>query len=188
MSIQRDVTAPLFSLKDVYGRTITLQDYKDKKILIAFFRHAGCPFCNLRVHALSKIHEEMKAKGLEMIFFFESKAEVILRSSFHQEVSPIPIISDPQKVWYQAYGLETNGLKSALGHLTGLVQTFVKAKKTGVPMEMPTEGEALGTMPAEFLLDKNLLVSEFYYSQRLTDRMNLNRIKDFANQQSAQPA
>ncbi|MFQ3213478.1 MAG: peroxiredoxin Q/BCP, partial [Marivirga sp.] len=51
MKLDNTLTAPLFNRKDIFGRTINLEEYKDKKLLIAFFRHAGCPFCNLRVHA-----------------------------------------------------------------------------------------------------------------------------------------
>ncbi len=109
MKLENDLIAPVFSLKDIYGRMTDLNSYRDKKIFIGFFRHAGCPFCNIRVHALTKVHQELKAKGLEMIFFFESKENVLLRSSFHQEVSPIPLISDPEKKWYNAYGLESSG-------------------------------------------------------------------------------
>ena len=73
MKLEKDLIAPTFKLKDIFDRTIDLEEYKDKKVFIGFFRHAGCPFCNLRVHALTKVHQELKAKGLEMIFFFESK-------------------------------------------------------------------------------------------------------------------
>ncbi len=110
MKLEKNLIAPHFKLQDIFGRTIDLQQYADKKVLVAFFRHAGCPFCNLRVHELTKAHEMLKEKGLEMIFFFESKERVLLRSIFHKEVSPIPLISDPEKVWYQAYGLETSWL------------------------------------------------------------------------------
>jgi peroxiredoxin Q/BCP len=178
--IQKHTIAPVFNLKDVYGRMINLQDYSNKKVLLAFFRHAGCPFCNLRVHTLSKAQEELKAKGLEMIFFFESKENIILRSSFHQGVSPIPIISDPEKVWYNTYGLETSGYKSAVSHLATFVQTAIKAKMTGVPMHPMADGESISTMPAEFLLDPGLVIRDFHYSQRLNDRMRLNDIKAFA--------
>ena len=64
MTLKRNILAPLFNVKDVFGRTIDLNDYRDSKVLIAFFRHAGCPFCNLRVHELSKAHQELKAKDL----------------------------------------------------------------------------------------------------------------------------
>jgi len=53
MNLKENIVAPLFKSKDVYGRLIDLEEYKDKRVMLGFFRHAGCPFCNLRVHALS---------------------------------------------------------------------------------------------------------------------------------------
>ena len=163
MKLQQNAIAPHFRQKDVYDRMIDLNDYKDKKVLLGFFRHAGCPFCNLRVHTLTKVHEEFKDKGLKMIFFFESKERIILRSSFHQEVSPIPIISDPDKEIYKAYGLEESFYKSTLSHITTFVQTAYKAKTTGVPIHPMADGESFNTMPAEFLLDKGLVIKESDY-------------------------
>ena len=180
MTLKRNIQAPLFNVKDVFGRTIDLNDYGNSKVLIAFFRHAGCPFCNLRVHELSKAHLELKAKGLEMIFFFESKEKVILRSSFHTGVSPIPIVSDPEKIWYNAYGLETSAYKSTMSHLTSFVQSVIKAKSIGAPVHMMADGESINTIPAEFLLDKGLVIKKLHYSQRLDDRMEMLDIKRFA--------
>lgn len=180
MKLQNDVIAPIFKLTDIYGRLVDLESYRDKKIFIGFFRHAGCPFCNLRVHALQKVYKDLQAKGLEMIFFFESKAPVLLRSVFHQEISPIPLISDPEKKWYDAYGLESSGYKSAVSHITTFVQTAFRATATGVPMHLMADGESIKTMPAEFLIDKGLIVKEVHYADRLNDRMNLDKIKGFA--------
>lgn len=180
MKLQRNVQAPHFKLNDIYGRTIDLNDYRDKKVFIGFFRHAGCPFCNIRVHALQKIREELKAKGMEMIFFFESKQSVLLMSTFHKEVSPIPLISDPEKKTYSAYGLEPSGYKSAVSHLTSFVQTAYKASRLGVPIHMMADGESISTMPAEFLLGEGLVVKEIHYSERLNDRLSLSTIRDFA--------
>lgn len=181
MELKQNVTAPVFVLKDIFGRSIDLNAYRDKKLLIAFFRHAGCPFCNLRVHNLTKAHEELKSKGMEMIFFFESKEAVLLRSIFHKEVSPIPLISDPEKIWYKAYGLENSTAKSTMSHITSFVQTAIKAKRTGVPMHLMADGESFSTMPAEFLLDKNLEIKKLHYSQDLNDRLDIDTIRAFAN-------
>ncbi|HEV8513797.1 MAG TPA: redoxin domain-containing protein [Cyclobacteriaceae bacterium] len=181
MKLTKNIVAPHFKLADIYDRTIDLNDYRDKKIFIGFFRHAGCPFCNIRVHMLQKVREELKAKGLEMIFFFESKKNVLLMSTFHKEVSPIPLISDPDKKMYSAYGLESSGYKSAISHLTSFVQTAYKASKLGVPIHMMSDGESISTMPAEFLIDKGLIVKEIHYSERLNDRMNLDIIRSFAD-------
>ncbi|HTJ50871.1 MAG TPA: redoxin domain-containing protein [Cyclobacteriaceae bacterium] len=187
MKLHKDLTAPVFNLKDIYGRMTDLNQYIDKKVFIGFFRHAGCPFCNLRVHALTKVHEELKGKGMEMIFFFESKENVLLRSTFHKEVSPIPLISDPQKIWYNTYGLENSGYKSAISHITSFVQTAFKASSQGVPMHMMSEGESISTMPAEFLIDRGLVIKEVHYSERLNDRMNIDKIRAFAESNSALP-
>jgi thioredoxin-dependent peroxiredoxin len=180
MNLEREVIAPKFKLNDVFGREINLESYKDKKVLIAFFRHAGCPFCNLRVHSLIKVHADLKAKGLEMIFFFESKENVILRSTFHKDISPIPLISDPTKEVYSKYGLEPSGFKSAVSHITSFVQTAIKAKYAGVPLHLMADGESISTMPAEFLLGKGLVVKHLLYSQRLDQRLDIKDIYAFA--------
>ena len=180
MVLHKNVTAPIFKLKDVYGRMIDLDRYRDKRVLIGFFRHAGCPFCNLRVHTLTKVYPDLKSQGLEMIFFFESKEKIILRSSFHAGVSPIPIISDPEKIWYKTYGLEPSLGKSVMSHITTFVQTTVKAKMNGLPVHAMATGESFSTMPAEFLLDPDLVIKKLHYSERLNDRLNIQDIEDFA--------
>jgi peroxiredoxin len=180
MNLQLNVQAPVFKLTDIFRRTVDLNEYRGKRILIGFFRHAGCPFCNLRVHALTKVHEQTRAKGMDMIFFFESKERVLLRSTFHQEVSPIPVLADPEKVWYARYGLEPSAYKSAVSHLTSFIQTAIKAKTQGVPVHPMADGESISTMPAEFLVDEGRVIRKLHYSQRLNDRMDLNEIVAFA--------
>ncbi len=183
--LELNTRAPHFSQLNVFEREIDLEAYRGKKVLIAFFRHAGCPFCNLRVHNLMKVHEDLKAQGLEMIFFFESKKDIILRSTFHQEISPIPLLSDPEKIWYDQYGLESSGLKSAIGHVTSFVGTAIQAKLKGLPIHPMADGESINTIPAEFLLDESLIIRELHYSQHLTDRMKMEAIYDFVKRQPA---
>lgn len=180
MKLETNLTAPIFVLKDIFGRTIDLNHYRDKRVFIGFFRHAGCPFCNLRVHALTKVYEELKTKGLEMIFFFESKEAVLLRSIFHKEVSPIPLISDSEKKWYDAYGLENSAYKSTVSHITSFVQTAFLAKKAGVPIHMMADGESINTIPAEFLIDIGLVIKKVHYSKGLNDRISMDIVKTFA--------
>jgi thioredoxin-dependent peroxiredoxin len=180
MKLEPSLKAPVFALKDIFGRMTDLNTYADKRILIGFFRHAGCPFCNLRVHALTKIHADLKAKGMEMIFFFESKETVLLRSTFHKEVSPIPLISDPEKKWYDAYGLEKSAAISTKSHVLEFVQTAFKAYQAGVPIHMMADGESINTIPAEFLIDKNLVIKKVHYAKGLNDRIGIEEIKLFA--------
>jgi kynurenine formamidase len=117
-----------------------------------------------------------------MIFFFESKETVLMRSTFHKEIAPIPLISDPSKIWYNTFGLESSGYKSAVSHLTTFVQTTFKAMQAKVPVHMMADGESIKTLPAEFLLSEGLMIREVHYSERLNDRMSIDRIKAFVTQ------
>src|SRR5690349_8764868 len=114
-----------FTMSDIYGRKISLSDFRGKKIHLAFFRNVNCPFCNLRVHQLSKLNDDFESKGMKMIYFFESDPKLLLKSIFHQQISPIPLIGDPDKRIYTRYGVEASTLKMvstffAKGTLTDL--------------------------------------------------------------------
>jgi peroxiredoxin len=177
-----NVTAPLFDVIDVFDRPINLKSYQGKRVFIGFFRHAGCPFCNMRAHFLQKKQEELKSKNLEMIFFFESSKKVLLFNTFHKEISPIPLISDPEKKWYTAYGIENSALKSAFGHLTGFIQTAIKAKMKSLPLFPMAEKESINTIPAEFLIDEKGVIRKIHYAKGLNDRMSFEVIYDFAEE------
>ncbi len=177
MRLKTGQSAPLFSLTDIYDREIDLSSYKNKnkKILISFFRNVACPFCNFRIHQLTKKNEKWKEK-LEMIFFLESKKEVVLRSTFHQDVSPIPIISDEKKMIYQKYGIEKSTLKF-LGTMLSSTHraTFNTAKEMGLAVN---SGEKLiTTIPADFLLDENLTIIEAYYGNNIGDHLPFEKIE-----------
>lgn len=180
--VELNVTAPAFHLIDIYNRQIDLKAYKGKRVFIGFFRHAGCPFCNLRVHSLMKIRETLVSKNMEMIFFFESTKELLLSSIFHKGVSPVPLIADPTKTWYSIYGIENSLLKSSFSHLTSLIQTAIKAKTNKLPIYAMAGEESFSTMPAEFLLDENQIIRKIHYAQTLNDRLSLETIIAFADQ------
>jgi thioredoxin-dependent peroxiredoxin len=179
--VELNVKAPDFSLIDVFDRPIHLKDYKGKRVLIGFFRHAGCPFCNLRVHSLMNIREKLLSNNMEMTFFFESKKELLLKSIFHQGISPIPLIPDPNKIYYSIDGIENSLIKSSFSHLTTFIQTAIRAKTKHLPI-YPMDGkESFSTMPAEFLLDENLIIRKIHYAQTLNDRLSLDTIVEFAS-------
>lgn len=177
MRLKAGQPAPLFSLEDIYGRKIDLSSYKNKnkKILVSFFRNVACPFCNFRIHQLTKKNEKWKDK-LEMIFFLESKKEVVLRSTFHQDISPIPIISDEKKVLYQEYGVEKSAIKWVGTILSAeRLATFNKSRSMGLAVD---SGEGLTTtIPADFLLNENLNIIDVYYGKNAGDHLPFERIE-----------
>jgi peroxiredoxin len=186
--VELNVAAPAFNLTDIFDRSIDLKSYKGKKVFIGFFRHAGCPFCNLRVHNLMKIREKLTEQNMEMIFFFESKRELMLQSIFHKEVSPVPLIADPEKKWYTIYGIENSLLKTSMSHLTSFIQTAIAAKKKKLPIYPMASGESFSTIPAEFLLDENQIIRKIHYAKNLNDRLSIDTILDFASAKRVTPS
>ncbi len=102
---------------------------------------------------------------------------------FHQEISPIPLIADPDKVQYAAYGLEESGRKAAVGHVVSFVSQAIQAKLKGLPMHPMADGESIKTMPAEFLIDETGIIRELHYSQQLTDRLRMELLHAFARRE-----
>jgi len=180
ITIKVNQMAPNFALIDIFGKKINLNNYKGKKVLVGFFRHAGCPFCNVRVHNLQRHQQAFEELGLRMIFFFESTSETLSKHKFHTDLNPIPLIADPEKVWYNQYGIENSKLKSAISHITSIFPTAIRAKLKGIPVHMMEGKESINTIPAEFLINENGIVKVVHYARGLNDRMRMETILDFA--------
>jgi len=178
MKIKEGLVPPNFTVTDVQGQTHTLYDYRGKKVLLSFFRNVYCPFCNFRVHELGKKSAAFKQKGLQMLFLFESSAEHIKRSSFYDTFS-IPIIADPEKEVYAKYGIEASTLKASSTLLKkGALGMLNEGKKLVSPGKQ--ESHITDTLiPADFLIDENLLVKKAYYGKDLRDHVSFKEIEDF---------
>ncbi len=181
MKLQKGELAIDFATKDIYGKSLTLSSFKGKKIMLGFFRNVNCPFCNLRVHELTKRKDEFDKQNLQMIFLFESNPKLLLISTFHQGISPIPLIGDPEKSIYQQYGIEASILKMLK---TFLAPTTFKMIEEAKKLNLPKEEDKAATkslMPADFLIDENFIIQEAYYGQHMADHVTIETIKKFAS-------
>ncbi|MCG3225385.1 MAG: AhpC/TSA family protein [Candidatus Heimdallarchaeota archaeon] len=161
-----------FSLKDISGKQILLSDFKDKKLMLSFYRYASCPLCNLRVQQLIQIHDELKSKGLFLVAFFQSPKESISKYVGKQN-APFPVISDPERKIYKLYGVE----HSWIGYLRGGVSlSMLRALWKGF-MIGKMEGKK-NLLPADFLID-NLKVKKAYYGKTISDHLPIDKIKEF---------
>lgn len=171
-------SAPLFSLTDIYDREIDLSAYKNKgkKILISFFRNVACPFCNFRIHQLTTKNDQWK-NDLEMIFFLEAEKEVVLRSSFHKGVSPIPIIADFDRKIYQKYGTEVSTEKFN-STINSEAQMAIHSKLVEKGYEIDSGETQIHSIPADFLLDENLNIIKAHYGKDIPDHLPFDQIEE----------
>lgn len=72
MRIQSGEQARPFEVTDIFDRTISLEDYRGKRLMLSFYRYASCPLCNLRIAQLIAHFDLLHGQGLEFLALFQS--------------------------------------------------------------------------------------------------------------------
>jgi thioredoxin-dependent peroxiredoxin len=167
--------APEFELKSAQGEIISLSKYKGKTVLLAFFRFAGCPVCNFRIHALMENYTKMQEQQIEIIAVFESGNELLAAYSKDANI-PFPIIGNHELSLYKEYGVQKSVLK--------MMNTMLKK----APKQQMKKGEALFNkkkykqdgsmtrMPADFLIDSTGKIQIAHYGKFIGDHIPLAEI------------
>jgi peroxiredoxin len=186
MKLQENSVAPIFQTEDIYGKSFDLTGLQGKKVLLSFFRNVACPFCNLRVHQLKKIASALIEQGLEMVFVFETPKKHILLSSLHSSLQPITIISDPEKIFYKLYHIETSMLK-LIGTMfkAGFKAQMQMAKELNLD-KFEDEKKVSSIIPADFLIDENGRIAKAHYGSAINDHIPIEYITEFAQASQAQ--
>lgn len=71
--------APEFSINDLQGKPVKLQDLTSKGYVMLIFWSTRCPFCHAMIPAFKQINEKYKARGLTVAALnvgFEEQVEV----------------------------------------------------------------------------------------------------------------
>jgi len=178
MKIKEEQSAPAFTIKDVNGATLNLADLKGKKVLITFYRNAGCPVCNLRFHELQEQAEYFKSKNLVLLAIYESPAEN-MKAYLEGENPYAIIVPNPEQNLYQLYDIEKSSGKIIKGLFHGAIGKANAGKKL-YKTKLKQDGNA-NTIGADFLIDENGTVKIAYYGKFLGDHLPVEDIKHFLN-------
>ena len=85
---------PDFSLPDKKGKNIRLSDFKEKNIVLVFYRGDWCPFCKWQLKNFRKDYPKFKELNSEIIAISIDSVEKNIALSKKLEL-PFPILSDP---------------------------------------------------------------------------------------------
>ncbi|NHJ47528.1 MAG: redoxin domain-containing protein [Asgard group archaeon] len=172
MRLKAEEKAPNFKVVDLTGSKISLRDFKDKIVLISFYRYASCPLCNLRISQLIQQYDDLQNKGLQIISFFQSPKESMLKYVGNQN-PPFPLIPDPRREIYRLYGVEKSWFKYIRG---GISRNMFKALRAGFKVK-DMEGQK-NLVPADFMVD-NLTIKIAYYGKSIADHLPLVDIMQY---------
>ncbi|WMI67220.1 thioredoxin-dependent thiol peroxidase [Mangrovimonas sp. YM274] len=96
--------APDFTAKDEQGNTVTLSDYKGKKLVLFFYPKASTPGCTAEACNLSENYERFKALGYDILGVSADSEK--RQSNFKNKYDfPYPLLADEDKQVINAYGV-----------------------------------------------------------------------------------
>ena len=169
-------------LTGIDGRRFDTRRLQGKAYMLSFFRFASCPFCNLRMHELVKRHNELEG-NLPIVAVFDSPLGNLKKYAGRYK-APFPVLADESNSSYQDYAIE----KSVLGVARGMVKRMpallgAMLVKGYVPL---TIKGSMTTMPADFLIDADGIVSQAYYGVDEGDHLPFDEVRRYARQQVLQ--
>jgi thioredoxin-dependent peroxiredoxin len=122
--------APLFEGKTQDGKTVSLADFKGKKVVLYFYPKDDTPGCTAEACNLRDNYSELINRGFSVIGV--SPDDEKSHAKFVQKYSlPFPLIADPQKRIMESYGVW--GEKNMYGKkVFGVMRTTFLIDENGV--------------------------------------------------------
>lgn len=169
-----------FRTTDIYGAPFQLSDHMGKRILLSFFRDAGCPFCNFRVYELTHNYKQWQDQNLEIIAVFSDTPEQV-RRFVSKHPRPFTMLADPDLELYNRYGIEQSG--SAL--LKALLFKFPRILKGLLKGARPSKNPHLKVVPADFLIAEDGRVAKVWHGRDTSDHIPLDEVQNFIDEGAA---
>ena len=96
--------APDFSLLDQHGNTVTLSDFKGRKLLLYFYPKADTPGCTTQSSLVRDARPDLASLGVDVVGI--SPDEPDAQARFDQKFAlRFPLLSDPDHAVADAYGV-----------------------------------------------------------------------------------
>lgn len=172
MRLKAGERAPAFRVQTTAGEVFDLNTPRKKPLLLAFFRYASCPLCNLRVHELIQNHKAL-SEVADIVLVFQSPTEKIEAYVGRQSV-PYPIIPDPERRLYALYKVEASWGAFFKAWSFKAARVF-RALVTHRFRPGSVEGE-IHRVPADFLIDENNTIRTAFYGKDIGDHLPLTQI------------
>ncbi|WP_349268360.1 peroxiredoxin [Mycolicibacterium parafortuitum] len=95
--------APAFSLPDADGNTVSLSDYKGRKVIVYFYPAASTPGCTKQACDFRDSLAELNEAGLDLVGISPDKPAKLAKFRDAEGLT-FPLLSDPDKKVLEAWG------------------------------------------------------------------------------------
>ena len=95
--------APSFSLEDANGNTVSLADYKGRKLIVYFYPAASTPGCTKQACDFRDNLRALNEAGLDVVGISPDKPEKLAKFRDAEKLT-FPLLSDPDRKVLTAWG------------------------------------------------------------------------------------
>lgn len=160
--------APLFwhEMVSVYSQESLAEMSEKQPVMLIFLRFFGCSFCRESISDIAKQRSKIEAAGLRIVFVHMAADAATAEKFFKKyRLFPADHIPDPDKRFYQAFGLQRASARQLLG-LTNWVRGFQAAaiEGHGAAMASAELGDGF-QMPGLFVLYRGDILRSFIHTQ-----------------------
>jgi len=97
-------TVPNFTVNDEAGNSVSLSDFKGKKLIVFFYPAANTPGCTAEACNLRDNYAELQAQGYELLGVSADTEKK--QSNFRKKFDfPFPLLADTEKEVINAFGV-----------------------------------------------------------------------------------
>lgn len=124
--------------------------WRERNAVVVFLRYFGCPFCQAHVAALQEDRERFDRTGASILLIGHGGRE---HATGFQEAKHLvfPLLLDPNRAAYRAYGLEQGKLMQVFGPRVAL--QFLKNNVHAETRQHGLRGGDFFQMPGTFVVD-----------------------------------
>jgi thioredoxin-dependent peroxiredoxin len=163
-----------FSAETIEGKTISLESFAGKPLLLMFYRYASCPMCNLRLRDFAQHYPGLHERGLEVVAFFHSPAGSIRRNAGKQQY-PFHLVPDPRFHVYRRYGVETSWPRFLLSMLLpSFYVDWIRSMRYGFWGGVDWQ---MGKLPADFLIGGDGRILKAHYGRDIGDHLSVTKVE-----------
>ena len=102
--LEKGMTAPDFTLSDKDGKSVSLSEFRGKRVVLYFYPKDNTPGCTRQACAFASSYSEFEKRGIVVIGI--SKDSSASHQKFADKYSlPFILLSDPDLVAIKAYGV-----------------------------------------------------------------------------------
>ena len=103
-TLKQGDAVPNFSAKDEQGNTISLSDYKGKKLVVFFYPKASTPGCTVEACNLRDNYKALQEEGFELLGVSADSAK--RQANFKNKYEfPFPLLADEDKTVINTFGV-----------------------------------------------------------------------------------